>query len=145
SLLTVNTPPLLQAIVAGVFLGTNGSLEPIVAPRRAQYKRQRDAMLAALADAFGGMEGQVRWNAPAGGFFLTVTLPFDFGVTELRRCATEHGVIVCPMRFFSLGARGTNQIRLSFSYAEPHRIRHGIKQLADFVRDRATATSVSGS
>ncbi|HLG59853.1 MAG TPA: PLP-dependent aminotransferase family protein [Vicinamibacterales bacterium] len=134
SLITVNTPPLMQAAVAAVLLGTGGSLEPVVAPKRAQYKMQRDAMLGALARTFSDLNGLVSWNSPAGGFFLTVTLPFAFGPPELRRCAAEYGVIACPMQFFCLASRRERQIRLSFSYVEPEAIARGIERLGAFVR-----------
>jgi (S)-3,5-dihydroxyphenylglycine transaminase len=139
SLFTVNTPPLLQAAVAGALLQHGGSLEPIVAPKRAQYKRQRDAMLAALAESLGDVPG-VTWNRPAGGFFLTVTLPFEFAAADLRECARTYGVIVTPMRFFAAGSPRVHQIRLSFSYVEPQSIGEGIRRLAAFVRDRLSGT-----
>jgi (S)-3,5-dihydroxyphenylglycine transaminase len=134
SLITVNTPPPMQAAVAAVLFRTGGSLEPVVAPKRAQYKTQRDAMLEALARTFADLKGMVSWNSPAGGFFLTVTLPFVFGRPELRRCAAEFGVIVCPMQFFCLAGERERQIRLSFSYVEPAAIGRGIERLGAFVR-----------
>jgi (S)-3,5-dihydroxyphenylglycine transaminase len=139
SLLTVNTPPLCQAIVAGILLETGGSLESLVAPKRDEYRRHRDAMVAALADSFQGWEGRVSWHSPAGGFFLPVTLPFEFGPAELRRCAVDYGVIVSPMRFFCLGRPRATQVRLSFSYPAPDEIRRGIERFAAFVRDHAAA------
>jgi (S)-3,5-dihydroxyphenylglycine transaminase len=139
SLITVNTPPLVQAIVGGVLLETGGSLEPIVAPKRAVYKTHRDTLVAALASEFHDLRHEVTWSSPAGGFFLPMTLPFHFGPQELRRCALDYGVIVCPMRFFCLDAVRTNQIRLSFSYVDPDAIRRGVKGLAAFVRDRLAA------
>jgi (S)-3,5-dihydroxyphenylglycine transaminase len=138
SLLTVNTPPLLQAAVGGELLREGGSLEAIVAPKRAQYKKQRDAMLVALARTFGGGPQGVTWNAPAGGFFLTLTLPFAFETADLQICAGKYGVIVSPMRFFCVGPPRTNQIRLSFSYVDPQRIAEGIERLGAFVRDRVS-------
>lgn len=135
SLLTVNTPPLLQAIVGGVLLETGGSLLPVVEPKRARYRQQRDAMVQSLERACADLRGSVRWNVPAGGFFLTVTLPFEFGVAELRHCAAAYRVIVSPMQFFCLGPSRRNQIRLSFSYATPDQIGLAIERLAAFVRD----------
>jgi (S)-3,5-dihydroxyphenylglycine transaminase len=133
SLVTVNTPPLLQAVVAGLLSRTGGSLEPIVARKREQYKQQRDAMLDALQEHLA-LPG-VSWQRPAGGFFLPMTLPFEFGPAELRRCALDYNVIVSPMRFFCMGRPRANQIRLSFSYVEPEEIRRGIADLARFVTD----------
>ncbi|MGH9371932.1 MAG: PLP-dependent aminotransferase family protein, partial [Vicinamibacterales bacterium] len=77
------------------------------------------------------------WNKPAGGFFLTVSLPFEFGRDELRSCAADHGVIVTPMSFFALRAERTRQVRLSFSSVEPADIREGLRRSAGFVRSHA--------
>jgi (S)-3,5-dihydroxyphenylglycine transaminase len=141
SLITVNTPPVLQAVVAAVLSGTGGSLEPIVAPKRQRYRAQRDAMLDALARTFADLRGLVSWNTPSGGFFLNVTLPFAFGVPELRRCVAEQGVIVCPMAFFCLEQQRERQIRLSFSYVEPAQIAEGIERLGAFVRTQLAVTA----
>lgn len=138
SFLTVNTPPFAQAIVGGVLSTTGGSLEAIVAPKRARYRAQRDALVAALGGAFEGVDN-VRWHRPGGGFFLPMTLPFEFGPDELRRCAAAHGVIVSPMRFFSLASARRNEVRLSFSYNEPDVIRTGVDRFADFVRTQVCA------
>src|SRR5207245_4711185 len=81
SLLTVNTPPLIQALAAGVLMSCGGSLEPLVAPKRARYKQQRDAMVSALDDAFSPVDG-ITWNRPAGGFLLSLPLPFAFATAE---------------------------------------------------------------
>jgi (S)-3,5-dihydroxyphenylglycine transaminase len=134
SLLTINTPSVLQAAVAAVLLETGGSLEPVVAPKRERYRCQRDAMIRALDATFADLRGLVSWNAPAGGFFLTVALPFPFGPDEVRRCAAEYGVIVCPMQFFSLTGARQRQLRLAFSYVDPSRIADGIAALGGFVR-----------
>jgi (S)-3,5-dihydroxyphenylglycine transaminase len=102
-------------------------------------------MCAALTHVFADARELVSWNRPAGGFFLTVTLPFAFGQRELRDCAARHGVIVCPMRFFSLGGSRAEQIRLSFSYVGPAAIADGIDRLGGFVRPRlAVADAVAG-
>jgi (S)-3,5-dihydroxyphenylglycine transaminase len=81
SLTTVNTSPIVQAIAGGVLAEHGGSLEALLAEKRAYYKGNRDAMLAALESSFRGAgpgPDQVRWNRPGGGFFLTVSLPFVF-------------------------------------------------------------------
>lgn len=142
SLLTVNTPPLMQAVVAGVLLSTGGSLEPVVAPKRSQYRQQRDAMVDALGRTFADLRPLVSWNTPGGGFFLTVTLPFAFGRRELQRCAADHGVIVCPMQFFCLESSRPHQIRVSFSYVHPAQITDGITRLGDFVRAQLSADAI---
>jgi (S)-3,5-dihydroxyphenylglycine transaminase len=137
SLLTVNTSTVCQAIAASVLQNTGNSLQPIVEGKRQQLRRNRDILLSGLAAEFADLEGEVRWNHPRGGFFVTLTLPFPFGPTELQRCAAEYGVIVCPMRFFSLAGNRDRQIRLSFSYLQEDQIRIGLERLARFVREHA--------
>jgi (S)-3,5-dihydroxyphenylglycine transaminase len=126
-----------QAIAASVLQNTGNSLQPIVEGKRQQLRRNRDILLSGLAAEFADLEGEVRWNHPRGGFFVTLTLPFPFGPTELQRCAAEYGVIVCPMRFFSLAGNRDRQIRLSFSYLQEDQIRIGLERLARFVREHA--------
>jgi (S)-3,5-dihydroxyphenylglycine transaminase len=135
SLLTVNTSTLSQAIVGQALVAAGGSIEPLVEPKRAQFRRNRDTLVAALTEVFSGCPG-VSWNVPSGGFFMTVTLPFEFGTRELHECAEHYGVVVCPMQCFSLRQDRACQIRLSFSYVEPPGIQLGASRLARFVQDR---------
>lgn len=143
SLVTVNTPPLMQAIAASALTLAGGSLEPLVAPKRAEYRRHRDAMVAALEAAAARLNGAITWTVPAGGFFLTVTLPFEFGDQDLQDCAAQYGVIVSPMRMFCLGAERSRQIRLSFSSVEPATIQTGIERLTRFIAARGAAGAAS--
>ena len=142
SLTTVNTPQLLQALVGGILLEQGGTLGGLMAAKLPTYRARRDAMLAALDRHFGGdprLAATVAWNRPEGGFFLTLTLPFDFGAAELDACARDYGAIVCPLPFFAVlpGEGGRErEIRLSFSYVSEARIEEGIARLARFVRDR---------
>jgi (S)-3,5-dihydroxyphenylglycine transaminase len=135
SLVTVNTPALTQAVVAQALQDHGGSLESIVAPKRRQFRRNRDVVLAALERAFAPGQG-VTWNRPGGGFFVTVNLPFPFGYAEVSRCAGDYGVIVCPMQMFSIGPGRERQVRLSFSYVDEEQITRGVAAFAAFVRDR---------
>ena len=92
-------------------------------------------MCECLASEFSCLADFVHWNRPRGGFFLTLQLPFHFGEQELQRCASDYGVIVSPMKFFTLGRRRESQIRLSFSYVSEELIREGIHRLGLFVKD----------
>ncbi|HZF11226.1 MAG TPA: PLP-dependent aminotransferase family protein [Thermoanaerobaculia bacterium] len=145
SLTTVTTPPLLQAIVGGSLLEEGGSLKRLMAGKLPFYRENRDRMLESLEAHFGAdpaLAAAVRWNRPHGGFFLTLTLPFDFTEERLTACAADYGVIVCPMSFFAIeGERGgfNREIRLSFSYVTPAEIEEGIARLSRFVRDQVAA------
>ncbi len=133
SLTTVNTPPLMQAIAGGLLLEAGGSLRELVGRKLPHYRANRDAMLAALESELGGTG--VTWNRPAGGYFLTLDLPFDFGEDELDLCARDYGVICCPMRFFALAPGRERQVRFSFSYVTPEQIDQGVLGFARFIRD----------
>jgi (S)-3,5-dihydroxyphenylglycine transaminase len=136
SLTTVNTSPLTQALAGGVLVENEGSLRRVVADKLPLYRRNRDAMLAALDKHFGALgltDRGVRWNRPGGGFFLTVDLPFVFDDAAVAECAGDFGVIVCPLSFFALAPGYERRIRLSFSYVDPERIDQGVERLARYV------------
>ena len=135
SLTTVNTSTVVQAIAGGILLEGGGSLRPLVEAKLPFYRANRDRMLAVLEATLGDL-GEVRWNRPEGGFFLTVTLPFEFTDDDLTACARDHGVIVCPMHFFALTPGRERQVRLSFSYVTEEQIDEGIARFARFVRER---------
>lgn len=135
SLTTVNTSTVVQAIAGGILLESEGSLRSLVEAKLPFYRGNRDRMLGALEETLGDLDG-VRWNRPEGGFFLTLTLPFDFTDDDLTVCARDYGVIVCPMRFFALTPGRERQVRLSFSYVTEEQIADGIGRFARFVRDR---------
>jgi (S)-3,5-dihydroxyphenylglycine transaminase len=135
SLTTVNTSTVVQAIAGGILVAAGGSLRPLVAEKLPFYRANRDRMLACLEATLGGAHG-VCWNRPEGGFFLIVTLPFEFTDECLTACARDYGVIVCPLRFFALTPGRERQVRLSFSYVDEERIAEGIDRFARFVRER---------
>ncbi len=136
SLTTVTTSPVVQAVVGALLLENGGSLRGLVRTKIPFYRANRDRMLACLEEHLGGLDG-VRWNRPAGGFFLTVDLPFAFDEECLQACARDYGVIVCPMTFFALAAGRERQVRLSFSYVTGEQIEDGIQRFARFVQGMA--------
>ena len=139
SLTTVTTAPLVQAIVAGELLEHDGSLRTITAAKLPFYRANRDRMVACIERELGSLcdaaGRRVSWTRPAGGFFLTVDLPFAFDDACLHRCARDYGVIVCPMTFFALSPGRESQVRLSFSYVTERQIEEGVGRFAQFVRD----------
>lgn len=138
SLLTVNTSPILQAVVGGFLLDAAPSFLTANKEKIRFYKENRDKMLQSLEQAFPRTEHWsegVYWNRPEGGFFLTVTLPFVFDDDQLIRCARDYKVICCPMSYFAIMPGREKQVRLSFSSANQTEIDRGIVQFASFVRD----------
>ena len=136
SVLTVNTSQITQAIVAGLLLEENCSLKKMIEPAIAWYKYNRDQMLTQLDKSFSGIEYYVNWNQPRGGFFLAMDLPCQFDVHDVHDCASQFGVIVMPMRFFSFDDSQNSRIRLSFSWAHPEQVIKGVARLADYISNR---------
>lgn len=139
SMMTVNTSPLCQAIAGGLLLRHDCSLKGFTAGRRAQVRESRDAMLAALDRHFPAGQSWcagVRWNAPSGGFFLCLGLPFIVTEADLLRSAREFGVLWTPMSYFYLERAASDEIRLSFSYVTATQAEAGVAALARWVRAR---------
>lgn len=142
SMVTINTAPLAQAVVGGLLIACDGDLAAANRRGAAWYERNRRALLAALEAAFPPghpLRGPVSWNRPEGGFFLTLDVPFEADAEALARSAADYGVIWTPMRSFYLGPGGERQIRLSYSYLAPDRLREGVTRLAAFLSDRVPA------
>ncbi|HET7865284.1 MAG TPA: PLP-dependent aminotransferase family protein [Burkholderiaceae bacterium] len=140
SLLTVNTSPLMQALVGGVLLANDYSLREYVRPRVRAMQRSRDAMLEALEDSIprnAGGQRCVTWNRPSGGFFLSLNMPRPILSEDLLTCARDFGVTWTPMSFFHIDPAPSAQIRLSFSYVAPEVVREGIGRLAAWMRSAA--------
>ncbi len=142
SLLSVNTSPLMEALVGNVLHANDCSLASIAKPIAAAYRSNRDRLLLELRRNFAKGSG-VSWNAPAGGFFVRIDVPFLFGSSEVEACARDFGVIVSPMEMFSLRSDRSHQIRLAFSNLEESDIVPGVARLAQFVHDRSAAASRS--
>ncbi|MEV7131033.1 aminotransferase class I/II-fold pyridoxal phosphate-dependent enzyme [Streptomyces sp. NPDC093260] len=140
SMVTVNTPALSQAAVAGALLAADGSLAAFnAAPARhygAALRALLDALERRLPEEWRTAHG-VSWNQPTGGFFLTLRVPFRADDAALLRSAREHGVIWTPMAHFHPESGGEHAIRLSFSSLGPEEIEHGVGRLAAFVRAEA--------
>ncbi|MFE9701925.1 PLP-dependent aminotransferase family protein [Streptomyces sp. NPDC005930] len=140
SMVTVNTPALSQAAVAGALLAAEGSLAAFNAgPARhygAALRALLDALERRLPKEWRTAHG-VSWNRPTGGFFLTLRVPFTADDAALLRSAGEHGVIWTPMAHFHPESGGEHAIRLSFSSLGPEEIEDGVDRLAGFLRVEA--------
>jgi (S)-3,5-dihydroxyphenylglycine transaminase len=134
SMTTVNTPSVAQAAIGGLLVRHGCRLRPANAGTVAFYRHNMERLLAGLAAAFPA--GDVRWNAPGGGFFVVLDVPFAADEAALEVSAREFGVLWTPMAPFYLDGGGRHQLRLSCSYVEPAAIDEGVRRLAAFVRSR---------
>ncbi|HEY0638173.1 MAG TPA: PLP-dependent aminotransferase family protein [Pseudonocardiaceae bacterium] len=101
-------------------LGTSGRYAEHVAQVRQGYRRQRDALVRALAAEASALGA----TAPAGGWFLWLTLPDGLTAPALLAAAERHGVSFLTGERFHVRPVGTEHARLSFS-------RYGPDELAD--------------
>lgn len=115
----------------------SGTLTAHIAATSEYFKRKRDAMLAALEEF---MPEGVSWSKPPGGFFLWVSLPEQLDVRQIAPKAAELGVTISSGTACYYHGRGTDKIRLAYSFATEDEIRTGIEILADIVRDELEQT-----
>src|SRR5690606_22302053 len=140
SMVTVNTSPLSQAAVAGMLLAGGGQAAGLNDRTSAFYQEAMQSTLRHLELRFPPAARdalRVRWNAPSGGFFLTVRVPFRADNDALARSAQDFGVIWTPMSYFHPRGGGDFSIRLSTSYLTPDDISEGIERLGDFIEHEA--------
>ncbi|RPE41529.1 (S)-3,5-dihydroxyphenylglycine transaminase [Streptomyces sp. Ag109_O5-1] len=148
SMVTVNTSPLSQAVVAGMLLSAGGRATDLNAKTSVYYGeamratvRQLDACLPPARRAELG----VSWNEPDGGFFLTVDVPFDADAAALARSARDFGVIWTPMSYFHPDGGGQQSIRLSTSYLTSDDIAEGIARFARFIEAESADPGRTGA
>ena len=112
-----------------------GSLAPVAAAGLSLHDATRDRLLRSLeAHLAGGRGAGARWTPPSGGFFVTVRLPFAFGLDEVRRCAEGHGVLVAPMACFAHVVGPDPRVRLAFAGIDADTVDEGVRRFAGFVR-----------
>ncbi|MFD3675460.1 PLP-dependent aminotransferase family protein [Streptomyces sp. NPDC058613] len=141
SMLTLNTSTVAQAVIGGFLLEHGCSVEKAVFREAAVYRENLGAVLSGLAARFPGASaaerGGVEWNAPDGGMFVVLTVPFRADEEALEVSAERFGVLWTPMYHFYAGAGGFRQMRLSFSVLTPASINEGLDRLAAFVAHRS--------
>lgn len=97
---------------------------------RELYRERRDAMLESL----GSLLPQARWTHPDGGFYVWVTLPEGVNAKAmLPRAVTERVAYVPGTAFFADGT-GQRNVRLSYCFPTPERIREGVRRFAGVVQ-----------
>ncbi|MBD2894894.1 PLP-dependent aminotransferase family protein [Spirillospora sp. NPDC000708] len=97
---------------------------------RELYRERRDAMLDALDQL---MPEGCTWTRPAGGFFVWVTLPEGLDAKAMAPRAIADRVAYVPGTGFFADGGGRRNMRLSYCFPEPHRIREGVRRLAAVV------------
>jgi DNA-binding transcriptional MocR family regulator len=94
---------------------------------REVYRERRDALLDSLQAM---MPEGTRWTIPAGGFYSWVTLPHGLDATAMLPRAVAELVAYVPGTGFYVDGQGVSNMRLSYCYPEPDRIREGVRRLS---------------
>ena len=111
----------------------SGLLAKRIVLNNRHYRRKRDYMLQQLKKYF---PGAVKWNRPAGGFFIFVRLPQYLNATELLAEAVDKNVAFVAGEPFYIDGSGQNTFRLSYSQASKTDIAAGIKALGTMIKQR---------
>ncbi|MFF5010849.1 PLP-dependent aminotransferase family protein [Streptomyces phaeochromogenes] len=147
SMITVNTSPLSQAAVAGALLACGGNVSELNTEASAHYGDTMRVALRGLEREFSAERRSrlgVSWNAPSGGFFLTLQVAFRADDAALGRSAQDFGVIWTPMSYFHPDGGGDHTIRLSTSYLTHADVDEGLRRLADFIESEVAAAQRRG-
>lgn len=108
---------------------------------RAMYRERRDAMLAALPDF---MPAGTTWTHPLGGFFVWLTLPEGIDSQAMLPRAVTNRVAYVPGTAFYADGLGSRNIRLSYCYPTPERIREGVRRLGEVLEREAQLNRTFG-
>ncbi len=127
------SPNFNQHLMATVM--EQGLFEPHVAALRSSYREKLSAMLAAMDEHLGCIEGAA-WRRPHGGLYVWLRVPpgIDTGPNgSLITHAMDEGMLYVPGEYCYPAEgqpRRSDQIRLSFGVQTPENIRRGIAALA---------------
>jgi DNA-binding transcriptional MocR family regulator len=111
-----------------------------IADYQAVYAARAQAMLSALAEHLP----ECRWTVPKGGFYTWVTLPEGLDARAMLPRATTALVAYVSGTAFYADGQGTGNMRLSFCYPSPERIREGVRRLAGVVNSELELVSLFG-
>lgn len=105
------------------------------------YSQRRDAMLDALTTS---MPAGVSWTKPRGGFFVWLKLPEGIDSKVMLPRALAAGVAYVPGIGFYSNGEGGGQLRLSYCFPEPERIREGVRRFSTALNDELEVNDVFG-
>lgn len=109
---------------------------------REVYRERRDALLESLAML---MPEGTTWTVPAGGFYSWLTLPHGLDATAMLPRAVANLVAYVPGTGFYVDGQGRQNLRLSYCYPEPDRIREGVRRLAQVIEAELELAATFGT
>ena len=133
-------PPMLSQLAVAEYLDTQPWREQIKVFREL-YRERRDAMLDALAAL---MPPGCTWTRPDGGFYVWLTLPDGLDAKVMQPRGIHERVAYVPGIGFYADGSGQREMRLSYCYPPPERIREGVRRLAGVVEQELELRATFG-
>jgi len=122
-------PSAFAQMTVSTYLATSDWMAQIKVFREL-YRERRDAMVQALS----ALLPSASWTHPDGGFYVWLTLPEGMNAKAmLPRAVTERVAYVPGTAFFADGT-GQRNVRLSYCFPDPDRIREGVRRFAGVVQ-----------
>jgi DNA-binding transcriptional MocR family regulator len=84
------------------------------------------------------------WTKPEGGFFVWLTVPEGIDTKAMQPRAVTERVAYVPGTGFYADGFGSRQMRLSFCYPTPERIREGVRRLASVLSEELQLVDTFG-
>jgi len=134
-------PPQLNQMIVAEYLSTQ-DWQGQVSAFRGMYRERRDAMLDELPRQ---MPAGTTWTHPTGGFYVWVTLPGDLDAKVLLPRAVTARVAFVPGTAFFADEQGRSNLRLSYCFPEPERIREGVRRLGGVLAEEVELRETFGS
>lgn len=135
------SPPTFSQFAMSSYLADYDWMAQVKAFRE-QYRDRRDAMLAALDEAF---PPGAHWTRPAGGFYVWVTLPDGVDTKAMLPRAVTNRVAYVPGTAFYADGFGSRSMRLSYCYPSPEQIQVGVRRLARVVEQEMELRTLFGA
>jgi 2-aminoadipate transaminase len=134
-------PPAFTQAVVSRYLAAHDWKGQVKTYREA-YRERRDAMLSALEQY---LPDGCTWTRPDGGFYVWVTVPEGMDTKAMLPRAVTERVAYVPGTAFYADAFGSRQLRLSYCYPTPERIREGVRRLAAVIANELDLLRTFGS
>lgn len=119
-------PPTLNQMIVSSYLATYDWQSQIKTFQQT-YRERRDAMLSALEQY---LPPDCTWTKPDGGFCMWLTVPEGVDTKAMLPGAVAARVAYASGAGFYADGSGRRQLRLSYCYPTPERIREGVRRLA---------------
>ena len=106
------------------------------------YRDRRDALLESMTALF---PADISWTVPAGGFYSWITLPEGLDAKAMLPRAVAALVAYVPGTGFYVDGQGRQNLRLSYCYPDPDRIREGVRRLAGVIESELEIAQTFGT